>query len=87
MSARRPANRPRVHPGAQSRPGALRIGAAAVVGAILGGIVGGGKGAVLGVLIGGGGTMAATEGAEVDLPVGTILRIRLDQPLELAGSK
>jgi len=62
-----------------------RIGAAAVVGAILGGIVGGGKGAVLGVLVGGGGTMAATEGSEVDLPVGTILRIKLDQPLELAG--
>jgi hypothetical protein len=62
-----------------------RIGAAAVVGAILGGIVGGGKGALLGVLIGGGGTMAATDGTEVDLPAGTILRIRLDQPLELAG--
>lgn len=62
-----------------------RIGAGAVVGAILGGILGGGKGALLGVLVGGGGTMAATEGEDVDLPAGTILRIRLDQPLELAG--
>jgi hypothetical protein len=63
-----------------------RIGAGAVVGAILGGIIGGGKGALLGVLVGGGGTMAATEGADVDLPIGTILRISLDQPLELAGA-
>jgi hypothetical protein len=63
-----------------------RIGAGAVVGAILGGIIGGGKGALVGVLVGGGGTIAATEGTDVDLPVGTILRIRLDQPLELAGT-
>jgi len=63
---------------------ATRIGAAAAVGAILGGIFGGGKGALIGVLVGGGGTMAATEGADVTLPPGTILRIRLDQPLEIA---
>jgi len=62
-----------------------RIGAGAVVGAILGGIIGGGKGALLGVLVGGGGTMAATDGTDVDVPAGTILRIRLDQPLDTAG--
>ncbi len=45
-----------------------RIGAGAVVGAVLGGILGGGKGALLGVLIGGGGTIASTEGSDVDLP-------------------
>ena len=39
------------------------------------------KGALLGVLIGGGGTIAATEGKDVELPAGTILRVRLDQPL------
>ena len=66
---------------------ATRIGAGAVVGAILGGIIGGTRGALLGVLVGGGGTIAATEGADVELPVGTILRIRLDQPLELAGTR
>lgn len=60
-----------------------RIGAGAAVGAIIGGLLGGGKGALVGVLVGGGGTMAATEGADVDLPVGTILRIRLDEPLEI----
>jgi hypothetical protein len=60
-----------------------RIGVGAAVGAILGGLIGGGKGALVGVLVGGGGTMASTEGADVDLPVGTVLRIRLDQPLDV----
>jgi hypothetical protein len=57
-----------------------KIGAGAGVGAIIGGILGGIKGAVLGVLIGGGGTVAATEGKDVTLPAGTILRVRLDTP-------
>jgi hypothetical protein len=60
-----------------------RVGAGAVVGGIVGGILGGGKGALLGVLVGGGGTIAATEGSDVELPLGTVLRIRLDQPLEV----
>ena len=60
-----------------------RIGVGAAVGAILGGILGGGKGALVGVLVGGGGTMASTEGSDVDLPAGTVLRIRLDQPLDV----
>lgn len=62
-----------------------RIGAGAAVGAIIGGLIGGGKGALLGVLVGGGGTMAATEGTDVDLPAGTILRLRLDQTLDVAA--
>jgi hypothetical protein len=57
-----------------------RIGAGAGVGAIIGGIIGGVRGALLGVLIGGGGTIAATEGKDVTLPAGTILRVRLDTP-------
>jgi TolA-binding protein len=60
-----------------------RIGAGAGVGAIIGGILGGVKGALLGVLIGGGGTIAATEGKDVTLPPGTILRVRLDEPPNL----
>ena len=64
-----------------------RIGAGSAVGAIIGGIVGGVKGALLGVLIGGGGTIAATEGKDVTLPPGTILRVRMDTPPEItAGS-
>lgn len=61
-----------------------RIGAGAAVGAILGGIFGGGRGALLGVLIGGGGTIAAVDGTDVDLPAGTVLRVRLDQAVDLA---
>jgi hypothetical protein len=60
-----------------------RAGAGAAVGAIIGGILGGVKGAVAGVLIGGGGTIAATEGKEVDLPQGTVLRVRIESPVPL----
>jgi hypothetical protein len=60
-----------------------RIGAGAAAGAILGGILGGFKGALAGILIGGGGVIAATEGKDVTLPSGTVLRIRLDTPLDL----
>ncbi|HUF48315.1 MAG TPA: hypothetical protein VMM93_10905 [Vicinamibacterales bacterium] len=62
---------------------ATRIGAGAAIGAIIGGILGGGKGALAGILIGGGGTIAATEGSNVELPVGTVLRLRIDQPIEI----
>ena len=57
-----------------------RIGAGSAVGAIIGGIIGGVKGALIGVLVGGGGTIAATEGKDVTLPPGSILRVRLDTP-------
>jgi hypothetical protein len=60
-----------------------RIGAGAGVGAIIGGILGGFRGALAGILIGGGGTIAATEGNDVELPVGTVLRVRLDTALNL----
>jgi hypothetical protein len=63
---------------------ATRVGAAAAVGAVLGGLLGGGKGALLGVLIGGGGTIASTEGSDVELPIGTVLRVRIDQPLDVS---
>jgi hypothetical protein len=58
-----------------------KIGAGAGVGAVIGGIIGGTKGALLGILIGGGGTIAATEGKDVTLPPGTVLRVRLEQAL------
>jgi hypothetical protein len=62
-----------------------RAGAGAAVGAIIGGVLGGVKGAVLGTVIGGGGTIAATEGKEVELPQGTQLHVRIDQPLQVAS--
>lgn len=61
-----------------------KIGIGAGAGAILGAILGGAKGAIAGILIGGGGTIAATEGKDVELPSGTVLRVRLDSPLNLA---
>jgi len=60
------------------RQDAGKIGAGAGVGAIIGGILGGMKGALAGILIGGGGVVAATEGQDVSLPAGTVLRIKLD---------
>jgi hypothetical protein len=61
-----------------------RVAAGAGVGAIIGGILGGVRGALTGILIGGGGTVAATEGNEVDLAPGTLLRVRLDAPIDVA---
>ena len=60
-----------------------RIGTGAALGAIVGGLIGGGKGLLLGVLVGGGGTIAATDGSDVNLPIGTVLRLRIDAPLEI----
>ena len=60
-----------------------KIGTGAGVGAIIGGILGGFKGAIAGILIGGGGTIAASEGKDVELPAGTVLRVRLDSGLSL----
>jgi len=60
-----------------------KAGVGAGVGAIIGGILGGFKGAMAGILIGGGGTIAATEGKEVELPQGTVLRVRVESPVPL----
>jgi hypothetical protein len=63
---------------------APRVGVGAAAGGIIGALLGGVKGALAGVLIGGGGTLAATEGKDVHLPAGTVLRVRLDTPLDLS---
>jgi hypothetical protein len=60
-----------------------KVATGAGVGAIIGGILGGFKGALAGILIGGGGTVAATEGKDVDLPPGTVLRVRIDEPIDI----
>jgi len=64
-----------------------KAGAGAAIGGILGAVLGGGKGALLGVLIGGGGMVAATEGKELELPQGTVLRVRLDSPLQIQPAR
>ncbi len=60
-----------------------RAGVGAGIGGILGGLLGGFKGAIAGILIGAGGTIAATEGKEVELAQGSVLRVRIDSPLEI----
>ena len=64
-----------------------KVGAGAAVGGILGAVLGGGKGAILGAIIGGGGTIAATEGKEVELPQGALLRVRIDSPVQVQTNR
>jgi len=64
-----------------------RIGTGAGVGAIIGGILGGFRGALAGILIGAGGTIAATEGKEVELPQGSVLRVRIDSPVQITTAR
>ena len=60
-----------------------KAGAGAGVGAVIGGIIGGVKGAVIGAVIGAGGTIAATEGKDIELPAGSIIRVRIDSPVDI----
>ena len=59
-------------------------GVGAGVGGVIGGILGGVKGAVLGAVIGAGGAIAATDGKDMALPAGSIVRIRIDVPVNVA---
>jgi hypothetical protein len=65
------------------REEAATVGTAGAVGAIVGGIIGGLKGALIGAVVGSGGVIAATEGKDVELPAGTIVRVRLDSPVQI----
>jgi hypothetical protein len=56
-------------------------GIGAGVGAIVGGVVGGGKGAAIGAVAGGTGAVLATKGKEVEIPSGTVVSVRLEDPL------
>ena len=58
-------------------------GVGAGVGGVIGGLLGGFKGAILGAVIGAGGAIVATEGKDIHLPAGSIVRIRLDSPVNL----
>jgi hypothetical protein len=65
--------------GIREEGGTAGVGAGA--GAVIGGILGGVKGAVVGAVIGAGGAIAATDGKDITLPAGSIIRIRLDSPV------
>jgi len=45
------------------------------------GLLGASRTSLVGVIVTDDGTIASTEASNVDLPVGTILRIRIDKPL------
>jgi len=64
-----------------------RLGVGAGAGAVVGGLLGGVKGALLGVAIGGAGTLAATEGKEVRVPQGSVLRVRFDSPVQMQAAR
>jgi hypothetical protein len=71
---------------ATKRNDAIKIGAPAAGGAIVGGLVGGGKGAAVGAAAGGGAGTAvvlSTRGKEVRLGRGATVLVRLAQPLHL----
>ncbi|MBZ5641203.1 MAG: hypothetical protein LAO19_00440 [Acidobacteriia bacterium] len=71
--------------GANKRTGKF-VGGGAALGAIIGAIAGGGKGAAVGAVAGAGagaGTQIITRGKEVHVPSETVLRFRLDRPLQL----
>lgn len=67
--------------GIRDEAGTAGIGAG--VGGVIGGVLGGVKGAVLGAIIGAGGAVVATDGKDIDLPAGTIVRVRLDSPVNV----
>jgi len=68
----------------QDGPGtAGKAGIGAVLGGVLGGIFGGKKGAIVGTILGGSGAVVGTKGDEVNLPEGTLIRVRLDRPLTI----
>jgi hypothetical protein len=69
---------------------AAKIGGAAVGGAILGAILGGGKGAVIGGSIGAAGGTAATMSGQRNaavLPAGTTVSVRVQQPVTVTVEK
>jgi hypothetical protein len=69
---------------ATKKKDAMKIGAPAAGGAIIGAIAGGKKGAAIGTAVGGGAGTAvvlSTRGEEVHLPKGTALSVKLTAPL------
>lgn len=69
---------------------AMKIGIPAAGGAVIGGIIGGKKGAVVGGAAGGGAGTAvvlSTRGEEVRLPRGSVLTVRVTEPLTVRVRK
>lgn len=65
--------------GARDEAGKIITGAG--LGGIVGGLIGGGIGLAAGVVVGTTGTLLATDGPNVELAAGTVVRLRLDELL------
>lgn len=62
------------------------VGGGALIGTVLGAMMGGGKGAAIGAVVGGAGGAGAqvlTRGKQINVPAETVLNFKLDQPLML----
>jgi len=65
-------------------------GGGAAIGAIIGAIAGGGKGAAIGAGAGAGAgaaTQIVTKGSSIKVPVETVLKFELDQPVHIAQAQ
>jgi hypothetical protein len=60
---------------------ARKGGMGALLGAVIGRVVGGTKGALIGLVVGGAGGIVASKGDDVELPEGSVLTLRLERPL------
>jgi hypothetical protein len=60
-----------------------KAGVGAAIGGVVGGLLKGRTGAIIGVLVGGG-AVVAQRGQDVELPEGTILRVRLERAMTVA---
>jgi hypothetical protein len=65
--------------GVRDEAGKIITGAG--LGGIVGGLIGGGIGIAAGVVVGTTGTLLATDGPNVELPAGTVVRLRLEESL------
>ena len=66
------------------------VGGGALFGTIIGAIAGGGKGAAIGAIAGGAagaGTQVLTHGRTINIPAESVLKFKLNQPLELRSSR
>jgi hypothetical protein len=69
----------------RSRDNTLRnAGLGALLGGVVGGIIDGRRGTLIGAAVGAGGGLLASQGDDVDLPEGTLITLRLDEPMTLA---
>lgn len=67
--------------GIREEAGTAGVGAG--IGGVIGGLLGGVKGAIVGVIVGAGGAIAATDGKDVEIPAGAIVRLRFDSPVRV----